>query len=144
MKGILAERPQVVKSAKEPIDAAGLASRCECVSVDMFESVPAGADAYSVANVIQGCNDDRAVTVLRNCCRAMQENGRVLVVETILTEPNQPDLGKLSDIEMLVFEPGGRQRSEDEYRALYEKAGLDVTRIIPTRSPWSVIEGVAV
>ena len=52
-----------------------------------------------------------------------------------------PDLGKLMDLEMLMM-PGGRERTADEFRALFERSGFEMTRIIPTQSPLSVIEAV--
>ena len=51
----------------------------------------------------------------------------------------QPDFGKLIDLEMLLM-PGGRERTEEEFRALFERAGFNMTRIVPTKSPLSVIE----
>ncbi|UCC84284.1 MAG: methyltransferase, partial [Gemmatimonadota bacterium] len=125
------------------IDAAGLSDRCRCVAIDMLEGVPDGAIAYIMANVIQSFDDDHGVRVLGNCRRAMKEGGRVLVVEMIIPGPSEPHLSKLGDIEMLVHTDGGRERTRQEYEALYERAGLRVTRIIPTASPWSIVEGVA-
>ncbi|UCC83472.1 MAG: methyltransferase [Gemmatimonadota bacterium] len=143
MNGIVAELPHVVESARENIDAAGLSDRCSCVAIDMLEAVPDGADAYIMANVIQGFDDERGVRTLGNCRRAMKEGGRVLVVEMIVPGPSEPHLSKLADIEMLVHTDGGRERTKQEYQALYEAAELRVTRVIPTDSPWSIVEGVA-
>ncbi|UCC83509.1 MAG: methyltransferase [Gemmatimonadota bacterium] len=143
MTGILAELPHVVEGARKNIDAAGLSDRCSCVGIDMLEAVPEGADAYVMANVIQGCDDDHAVRTLGNCRRAMKEGGRVLVVEMLIPGPNKPHLSKLIDIEMLIMTDGGRERTRQEYEALYEGAELRVTRVVPTDSPWSIVEGVA-
>ncbi|NIM52941.1 MAG: methyltransferase [Gemmatimonadales bacterium] len=143
LNGVLAELPHVVESARKKIDAAGLSDRCSCVAIDMFEAIPEGADAYIMANVIQGCDDDHAVRTLGNCRRAMKAGGRVLVVEMLIPGPNEPHLSKLADIEMLVMTDGGRERTKQEYQALYEAAGLRVTGVIPTNSPWSIVEGVA-
>jgi hypothetical protein len=49
---------------------------------------------------------------------------------------------RLSDIVMLAFTPGGRERTADEYATLFAKAGLKLTRVVPTQSPVSVIEAV--
>ena len=46
-----------------------------------------------------------------------------------------------NDVNMLVC-TGGRQRSEAEFRSLYEAAGLRLTRIVPTATPVKLIEGV--
>ena len=35
---------------------------------------------------------------------------------------------------------GGRERTEEEFRALFERSGFTLTRIVPTKSPLSVIE----
>ena len=43
------------------------------------------------------------------------------------------------DVEMLLM-PGGRERTEQEFRDLFARAGFELTRIIPTKSPLSVIE----
>ncbi len=66
---------------------------------------------------------------------------RGLRTESVITDTNQPDFGKLLDIEMLVS-PGGKERTAAEYKELFARAGLRLTRIVPTKSPYSVIEAV--
>jgi len=106
--------------------------------------VPGGADAYILKFVIHDWDDDRAVTILKNCHRAMVEDGRLLVVEMVIPPGNEPFYGKLADLNMLVLTGGGRERTEAEYRTLFDIAGFKLTKIIPTQSPtqFSVIEGV--
>jgi hypothetical protein len=36
--------------------------------------------------------------------------------------------------------PGGRERTEEEFRRLFDRAGYRLTRVVPTQSPLSVIE----
>jgi hypothetical protein len=48
---------------------------------------------------------------------------------------------KFMDLNMLVM-TGGRERTEEEFRALYEKSGFHLSRVVPTESPFSVIEGI--
>jgi len=69
----------------------------------------------------------------------MQPGGRIILLDSVLASPNEPDFGKLIDLEMLVM-PGGRERTADEFRALFQRAGLTVTKIVPTKSPLSLIE----
>jgi hypothetical protein len=52
--------------------------------------------------------------------------------------------GKILDIEMLVITSGGRERTEDDFRKLYQAAGFELTRVMPTQSPVSVVEGTKV
>jgi ubiquinone/menaquinone biosynthesis C-methylase UbiE len=105
----------------------------------MFQAVPEGGDAYIMKHIIHDWDDDRAATILENIRRVMQPGGRVILLESVLLPANQPDFGKLIDLEMLLM-PGGRERSEEEFRALFARAGYRMTRTVPTKSPLSVIE----
>ena len=73
----------------------------------------------------------------------MTSYSKLLLAEEVLPPGDQPCYGKLSDLNMLIS-PGGQERTEAEYRALYAAAGFTLTRVIPTRSRISVIEGTAV
>ena len=139
VKGTIAELPHVVDHATARIAEAGLTERCECVPIDMFESVPAGT-AYIMGNVIHDWNDERSITILSNCRKAMPDDGRVLLVELVLTPGNEFHFGKLVDIEMLVMTEGGIERSEAEYGKLFEAAGLRLHAVHETPSPWSIVE----
>ena len=92
-------------------------------------------------HIIHDWEDERALTILQNCHRATTENGKLLVVEMVIPEGNTPSLGKFLDLEMLLL-LHSYERTEAEYRALFERAGFKLTRIVPTPSPHSVIEGV--
>ena len=116
-------------------------ARCELVAGDFFESVPAGGDAYIMKHIIHDWDDERSISILRNCHRAMKDGGRLLLVEMVIAPGNEPSLGKLMDINMLIL-PGGLERTEAEYRELFAAAGFRLTKIIPTASPVSIIEGV--
>ena len=70
----------------------------------------------------------------------MSENSRLLVVESVIPEGNDPFPGKFLDLVMLMI-PGGKERTAEEYEALFEQAGFELTRIIPTESELSIIEG---
>ena len=73
----------------------------------------------------------------------MATGGKVLIVETVLTDGPEGTMAKLIDLEMLVMTLGGRERTEAEYAALFRAAGLKLNRVAPTPSPVSVLEGVA-
>ncbi|PMB51211.1 hypothetical protein CEN39_16470 [Fischerella thermalis CCMEE 5201] len=74
----------------------------------------------------------------------MPENGKVLIIEAVIPGANEPSIGKFIDIEMLIMSTGGRERTASEYQELFAAAGFQLTNIIPTPSPVSVIEGVKV
>ena len=146
-RGLVFDQPAVIEGTCERLARAGLADRCAAMAGDFFEAVPAGADAYLMSFILHDWDDDRAVSILENCRRAMTAPGaatgerRLLVVEIVLPEGNHPSLGKLTDLGMLVM-TGGRERTAGEYRALLARGGFSLSRIIPTAAPVSVIEGV--
>jgi hypothetical protein len=140
MNGVLFDAPQVVTGAQTRIEDEGLTDRCEIVGGDFFASVPAGADAYIFKWIIHDWDDERSLTILKNCHRAMTEKGKLLLVEAVVPEGNAPHFSKFIDLNMLIM-TGGCERTEKEYGMLMEAAGFRLTRIIPTESPMSVLEG---
>jgi hypothetical protein len=140
MRGILFDRPDVVERARADLQAAGLAGRCATVGGSFFASVPPGGDAYLLRHIIHDWDDEQALTILRNCRRAMKPGARLLVVESVIPPVNEPSFGKLLDLTMLIM-PGGRERTEAEYRQLYSAAGFRLSRIVPTERDVSVLEG---
>jgi hypothetical protein len=141
LKGVLFDLPHVAEGARQRIAAAGLAERCELGAGDFFASVPSGGDAYVLKWIIHDWDEERAVTILRNCHRAMAEPGKLLLVEAVLPRGNAPFFHKFMDLTMLVM-TGGRERTEAEYGSLLKAAGFRLARVVPTASEMSVIEGV--
>lgn len=141
LDGILFDLPFVIEGAGELLESEGVTARTEKVSGDFFESVPAGADAYLMKHIIHDWNDEQSVKILQNIRRAMNDDGKVLIAEMVVPEGNEPSPAKGLDLVMLTIE-GGKERTEKEYQKLLEAAGLRLTRIIPTRSPFSIIEAV--
>jgi SAM-dependent methyltransferase len=139
MRGVLFDLDHVVAGAWPLIEAMGVNDRCRTESGDFFKAVPVGGDAYIMKHIIHDWDDERAALILSNIKRAMKPGGRVILLDSVLLPANQPDFGKILDLEMLLL-PGGRERTEEEFRALFARAGFRLTRIVPTRSPLSVIE----
>lgn len=140
MQGILFDLPSVVERTKANVQGAGLEGRCQVVAGSFFESVPPGADAYLMRHIMHDWDDDKSLMILRNCRRAMGQGGKLLVVEGVVPSDNEPSVSKFFDLAMMVL-PGGMERTEEEYRQLFEAAGFRLTRIVPTRTWVSVIEG---
>jgi hypothetical protein len=141
VRGILADVGHVIEGAKPRIAAAGLSNRCEAVAIDFFKSVPAG-DAYIMKHIIHDWDDERASIILGNIATAMgTKRGRVILLEAVIRADAEPDFGKFIDIEMLAL-PGGRERSADEFKALFARSGFEMTKIVPTKSPLSVVEAI--
>jgi hypothetical protein len=143
LRGILFDQPNVVRSVGALLERAGVADRCEVVGGSFFEAVPTGADAYLLKSVIHGWDDEAAIEILRVCRAAMDDRGKLLVVERVIRPGNDPDPAKFSDLNMLVI-PGGQERTADDFELLYAGAGFKLSNIIRTGSPYNIIEGTPV
>ena len=69
------------------------------------------------------CQHDALLT---NCRKAMTTDATLLIVERVLTEKaahGRAADSYLLDLEMLVNTPGGRERTEAEFRAIFTTAG---------------------
>ena len=141
VRGILFDLPAVVESAQPLLTAAGIVDRCTCVAGDFFQTLPGSGDAYIFKRVIHDWDDPQAEAILTQCRRAMPAHSRLLLMERVIPPGNAPSVGKLADITMLVHY-GALERTEAEYRVLFEAAGFTLVRIIPTQAPLSIIEGV--
>jgi len=139
LKGVLLDAPQVIDGTRPKIEAAGLANRCETVAGDFFKSVPAGGDAYVMKWIIHDWDDKRAITILRNIRNQMQPNGKVIIVDCVVPENNDPDFSKFFDLNMMVM-TGGKERTEKEFAQLLSAAGFKLLRVIPTKVPTSIVE----
>ncbi len=137
--GVLFDLPIVIKNATEIDDS--LANRCEKVEGDFFDSVPEGGDLYIMQQIIHDWDDKLAVKILSNCRDAMDDNARILVVDAVIKPGNKRDMNKFIDLQMLLLNKGGRERTEQEFKQLFQKAGLQMLKIIPTASMFSIIEG---
>ena len=138
--GILFDLPHVIERAKAKLKSAGVADRCQTISGNFFESVPSGVDAFLMRHIIHDWDDDKATTILRNCHRGLNANGRVLIVESVIEPGNEPSFAKLLDLTMMVL-PGGKERTAVEYQRLLEASGFELTQIILTSCDVSIIEG---
>ncbi len=141
LKGILFDVPSVIEDAPPQLVANSVVERCALVAGNFFESVPVGGDAYLLKWIVHDWDDEKAIAILKNCHQAMQDNGRLLLIEQVISPGNEPSFGKLLDLNMLVM-MGGRERTETEFRSLLQAAGFQLTRIIPTVSSMSAIEAI--
>jgi SAM-dependent methyltransferase len=139
MRGILFDLPSVIEGSRGLLESEGVRDRCELVGGSFFESVPAGGDAYILQAVLHNWNDSNATVILQNCRRAMGDNGRLLIVDNVLSTGNESSPSKITNINMMVT-LGALERTESEFRALLDAAGFRLTKVIPTQAR-SIIEG---
>jgi hypothetical protein len=142
LKGIAFDLPSVIEGARAIASEPGLAGRFEISGGDFFVSVPSG-DAHIMKTIIHDWDDDRAAAILQSIHRAQRPGAKLILVEIVITDGPRATAAKLSDLNMLVL-PGGQERTADEYRTLFEKSGFRLTRVLPTESMLSIIEGVRI
>ena len=128
LHGVLFDQSTVIDGAVESLKKQGVNDRVELVSGDFFESVPAGADIYTMKHIIHDWNDDESIKILQNIYLAMNEKGKVLIVEMVVPEGNTPSPSKVMDVQMLIA-TGGKERTEAEYRKLLESSGFSLTEL---------------
>lgn len=140
LRGVLFDLPQVVGGATDFLAKRGVDRRCQVIAGDCFKSVPGGCDAYVMKHVIHDWSDEACTTLLRLCAEALVPGGRILVIEHVIPPHGVPSLAKIIDIEMLVMSHGGYERTEAEFAELFGRAGLRLSRVVPTESPVAVLE----
>lgn len=130
LRGILFDTAAALESATRVLDEAGVAERCHVIAGDFFEAVPMGGDAYLMKSIMIDWDDDSAMTILANCRLVMPEGSSLILIELIA--PLRPNSSTayiaISDLDLLVT-TGGRERTEDEFRALLDRAGFNLVAI---------------
>jgi len=152
LSAVLAAYPNCRATLFDMAEAIGAAKRGEggplpgvdFVTGDVFTtSAPAGGDAYLIRHLMHDYDDADCVRILANVRRAMRPEARVLVLEAPLPSDDSPGPGRWLDLQVMVL-CGGRERTVEEYAALFARAGLRHARTIPTRHPaMTVVEAVA-
>jgi hypothetical protein len=174
LHGILFDLPHAIKSAKnmyaqesanskDKDNVHDILSRCKLIEGDFFKSIPAGADCYIIKNVILNWDDESAAIILKNCLQAMKDmpssssiinenqanrrktSPKLLIIDTIMPEGNEPFIGKFTDILMLALTHKGRIRNEAEFRKLLNSSGFEIANIIRSHEPanfLSIIEAI--
>ena len=139
INGFVADIQGAVRSAERAIAKAGLDDRCKAVAYDFFKDAPPVCDAYFLVNILHDWNDKICVQILTNISQSMNTKSKLWMVEYLLKQGPGFSVAKLLDLEVLVM-GGGCERTIDEYKALIGAAGLEVSRIIPTKSGPAMME----
>ena len=142
LHGVVADLSSVARIAVAEIQTRGLKKRCRVIECDFFEEIPAGSDAYLMSHILHDWDDEQCHVILNNCKRAMEPGSQLLIVEDIIPEGDAFSTGKLLDLEVFVM-GGGCERTEAEFKELFEACGFKLSRIVPTRESIYVMECIA-
>ncbi|MGW6215817.1 methyltransferase [Streptomyces sp. NPDC055109] len=138
LRGTLVELPNAAGAARARFAASDLAGRLDVVEADFFDQVPPKADIYLLSAILHGLGDDNAVRLLTRCAEAAGNGGRVLVIEELLTQDNQPWVTAM-DLQLLVF-VGGRLRTRQHFEELVAAAGMTVRTVHQLPANRSLLE----
>jgi SAM-dependent methyltransferase len=142
-RGLVVDREDVIEAIKSEDLMQG---RIAAQAGNFFDHIPSGADIYIMIWVLHDWSDEDCVRVLRTCRAAMAPHSLLLLGEQIL-EPD-PARGRpssyLLDVQMMAMFGHARERTEAEFRDLFEHSGFSLRRVIPTASPLAIIEAAPV
>ena len=141
LRGVLFDQPTVIARADTFLERGGVRSRCDLIGGSFFDSVPGGGDAYILKFILHDWDDATSIDILSACRRAMSAEAMLLVLERMIGPPNEGADAKFADLNMLV-EPGGQERTAEEFANLFKAASFKLTKIIPTGTRIDLIEGV--
>ena len=141
LSGTVFDQPGVIDTVKMRMVAEGNESKISYASGDFFREVPGGGDIYVLKSILHNWDDQSVITILGNCRKAMKNNGKLLIIERVVPSENERSEAKLFDINMLLM-TGGQERKREEYSELLSSAGYNLSRVISTRSPVSVLEAI--
>lgn len=141
LRGTLFDLPQVVGRSFKLPGSEDFKDRLTITSGSFFEMVPEGGDLYMLKNILHGWADNECIEILENIRKAMAENGRVMIIESLIGKMNKPSWGKMTDIFMMAG-LGGKERTVEEFLSILDRSGFRLEKIKHTVSPLSLIIGV--
>src|ERR1043166_1861975 len=117
-RGAVYDLPHLMVGARMHLANANIATRCEFISGSFFETIPSGADAYILKNIIHDWDDERSAEILRNCRRVIGPDAKLLIVERIMpTRLESTESHRVlarADLAMLVGLHGRTDRTRDK------------------------------
>lgn len=138
VEGILFDRPEVTREAREQFASDGLSERCRAVVGDIFSAVPRGADHYILNSVLRNCDNHCVARLLSACRTAMDETSTLLMI-TYEARLGGNFLRSKDRREPALIELGGAERSEQEICTQLGRADLRLDANIDTHSSLRIL-----
>jgi SAM-dependent methyltransferase len=138
-KGVIFDSRAPMFGADAILAEAGVADRCTIAEGGLFDPVIPGGDAYILKHIVHDWPEDRALAILRNVRDAINADGRLLLMEFVVPEGNEPHPAKLVDLWLMLL-VGGKERTKSQYTELLATAGFELVQVTPTAAPLSIVE----
>jgi SAM-dependent methyltransferase len=143
LRGAVLDLAEAQAGAEATFAEAGVADRAAFIAGDFFAAVPAGYDVHILTAIVHDWGDDDAARILRNCAAAVAPDGRICVVETKLQPGRALSFAQATDMLMLAYTAGGRERTAEQFAALWKRAGLRCVKETALASEGTLFELVA-
>jgi len=140
IEGVVFDLPHVVADAKQMFDELLLGNRISILAGSFFDTIPQGCDVYLLKNIIHAFDDTTCHKILGNIRKVIPQNGIVLLVEIVIEKRHYSAFGSLFDLQMLLATEGGKERTKPEFAQLFSSTGFELTRVLKTLTPFSIIE----
>ena len=121
LRGVVFDLPETTR------DETRFGEGLEFVAGSFFDRVPPG-DAHVLSTILHDWDDERAAAILRTVRAAARDDGRLILLEAVVPSGNEPHGAKWLDLLMLTLF-GGRERDEEQWRALLDAGGYQPARI---------------
>ncbi|MGW3353722.1 methyltransferase [Nonomuraea rubra] len=134
LRGILADREDVLDRARDHLATQGLADRIQLAAGDLFDHIPQGAEVYLLSSVLHNYSTAQGVALLTAVRRTIETGGRpaeVWIVQGMLPGlAGQPSPWYSTDARMLSLFPGDGVQDRDAMFRMAGEAGLRVRKTI--------------
>ena len=127
-KGILFDLPSVIDDAKESISDELILEKIEFIEGNFFEKIPLKADTIMMSRVLHDWNDESVIKILNNVYDALEENGKLLILEMVIPETPEYDLGVTLNFNLLV-NVGGKERTLKEFKNIFQTTGFKIKSV---------------
>jgi hypothetical protein len=138
MRATIFDLPPVIEVARDSLGGHPHADRVDFVGGSFFEEVPSGGDAYLLKHILHDWPDKDCRRILRTIREAIPDDGTLLVFDSILV-PEAPPWAVWLDVHMMILQDG-KERSPDEFEALFAETGFELDRAHSIPAPVAIIE----
>lgn len=145
-KGILFDLPHEVETAPLNLSKYEVNGAVQVIGGSALESLPKGADAIVMKYFLSVFSKENSIQVLTNCREVLPKHGRVILLQTLVPALGAPveypdgTIPALAAVQMMITNPGGYWRTEQEYRDLFQASGFKLEKVIPTGTSLTAME----
>lgn len=133
LHGTVVDRENTRLEAMENFQQHGVEQRATHVVGNFFESIPAGADLYSIKHALHDWDDEHVLKILQTIRTAIPPHGKFLIVEGAVDHELVPgaSVRAVWDLTQWVA-TWGKERTLDEFQRLLEAAGFRMENVYLT------------